>query len=106
MSNQASCGRAPELLKMPNPPLEGTQKGDVYSFAVIAHEIVVRQGVFYTGNDASPKEIVENVMYGTKSAYRPLIDLDNCDEGVIQVIKSAGQRSLMTGPTSKPSSQS
>lgn len=40
---------APELLRMPVQPPEGTQKGDVYSFAIIAHEIVIRRGVFYLG---------------------------------------------------------
>jgi atrial natriuretic peptide receptor A len=38
---------APELLRMENPPPEGTQKGDIYSFAIIMHEIIERQGVFH-----------------------------------------------------------
>ena len=46
---------APELLRMANPPSCGTQKGDVYSFAVICQEIVYRNGAFYLQNlDLSP----------------------------------------------------
>lgn len=47
---------APELLRTPHPPPEGTQRGDVYSFAIIAHEILVRQGPFYLArSDLGPK---------------------------------------------------
>ena len=47
---------APELLRMERRLPEGTQKGDVYSFAIIVHEIVVRRGPFYLGDcDISPK---------------------------------------------------
>lgn len=36
--------RAPELLRSPNPPPQGTQKGDIYSFAIVLYEIMGRSG--------------------------------------------------------------
>ena len=41
---------APELVRMHNPPPEGTQKGDVYSFAIICQEIIYRNGSFWVEN--------------------------------------------------------
>lgn len=46
---------APELLRLPFIPDEGSQKGDIYSFAIIVQEIVSRQGVFYLGDVVSEK---------------------------------------------------
>lgn len=37
---------APELLRMQDPPLGGTLKGDVYSFAVIVQEVIMRDRPF------------------------------------------------------------
>jgi len=47
----ANLWTAPELLRMHNPPPEGTQKGDVYSFAIICQEIVYRKGPFWLEED-------------------------------------------------------
>ncbi|XP_015110011.1 atrial natriuretic peptide receptor 1 isoform X1 [Diachasma alloeum] len=80
---------APELLRMERPPPEGTQKGDVYSFAIIVHEIVVRQGPFYLGEDRnySPREIVEGVRRGGGSPLRPLIDEAAVEEEVATLMR-------------------
>ncbi|XP_076309268.1 atrial natriuretic peptide receptor 1-like [Tachypleus tridentatus] len=79
---------APELLRMSNPPPEGTQKGDVYSFAIIAHEIVVRQGTFYLGlMEPSPKEMAELVKKQSKPYFRPLLEEDLCDKELVQMIR-------------------
>lgn len=66
---------------MPFQPEKGTQKGDVYSFAIICHEIVTRQGPFYLGfadEDLTPRQIVEKVANGPLTAcsspFRPAID--------------------------------
>ncbi|XP_023229803.1 guanylate cyclase 32E-like [Centruroides sculpturatus] len=72
--------QAPELLRMMNPPARGTQKGDVYSFAIILYEIIGRSGPW--GPDSPPvKCIVERVMnpsqYDNK-VYRPPIEVLNC----------------------------
>lgn len=40
-------------------PPNGTQKGDVFSFAIICQEIVYRSGVFHLANiDIGPQGIV------------------------------------------------
>ncbi|KAL6445937.1 hypothetical protein ACFW04_000963 [Cataglyphis niger] len=80
---------APELLRMERRPPEGTQKGDVYSFAIIVHEIVMRQGPFYLGdnNDLSPKEIIEGVRRGGGSPLRPVIDDAAVEEEVATLMR-------------------
>lgn len=39
-----SLWKAPELLRNTNHPARGTQKGDVYSFAIVLYEIIGRKG--------------------------------------------------------------
>jgi atrial natriuretic peptide receptor A len=75
---------APELLRMLDPPKNGTTKADVYSFSVIVHEICTRQGTFYLEDDEkSPKEIVELVKKGPNrylEPFRPKLDYTSFDE--------------------------
>jgi len=40
---------APELLRMTTRPINGTQKADVYSFAIILQEIMFRAAPYFIG---------------------------------------------------------
>ncbi|KAB0800987.1 hypothetical protein PPYR_05341 [Photinus pyralis] len=90
---QRQLWTSPELLRNESSTPVGSQKGDVYSFAIIVHEIVTRQGVFYLGENSktSPKQIVDSVRNGPESSHvpplRPLIDDSTCDEDVAQLMK-------------------
>ena len=48
---------------MANPPQEGTKKGDVYSFAIIAQEILYQRGVFYRKEASYNSDGMQNAMY-------------------------------------------
>ncbi|XP_062126281.1 atrial natriuretic peptide receptor 1 isoform X1 [Drosophila sulfurigaster albostrigata] len=83
---------APELLRLESHRApEGTQKGDVYSFGIIVHEITTRQGPFYLGNcvHKTPQEIVELVKTYQGQAmqgkpFRP--ELQQCGDTKADVI--------------------
>ncbi|CAL8301364.1 unnamed protein product [Merluccius merluccius] len=59
---------APEHLRV-----EGvSQRGDIYSFSVIAHEIVMRRPTFYTANCSDRTEKLHRVQYPVgQSLFRP-----------------------------------
>ncbi|XP_071116502.1 atrial natriuretic peptide receptor 1-like [Haliotis cracherodii] len=70
---------APELLRMMCRPPEGSQKADVYSFAIICQEIVYRSGVFHLrGLDLSPQEIHDKVKKGSRPLFRPTLEDYDC----------------------------
>jgi len=57
---------APELLRMTTRPINGTQKADVYSFAIILQEIMFRAEPYFLSIDP-PKRICfcYNVLFMT-----------------------------------------
>jgi len=44
---------APELLRMTTRPINGTQKADVYSFAIVLQEIMFREAPYFMNMDAT-----------------------------------------------------
>ena len=54
---------APELLRTPTRPPRGTQKGDVYSFAIILQEFHTREGP-YSANFIEPKGWLQLIRWG------------------------------------------
>ncbi|XP_069945605.1 guanylate cyclase 32E-like isoform X2 [Cherax quadricarinatus] len=73
--------RAPELLRDTSAPPAGTQKGDVYSFAIILYEVHGRHGPWGM-SEQSPVGIIQQVMAGPASGsppFRPPLGvLENC----------------------------
>nr|XP_039269427.1 atrial natriuretic peptide receptor 1-like isoform X1 [Styela clava] len=90
---------APELLRMASAPPSGTQKGDVYSFGVILHEIALRKGTFYVeGMQLSAKEIFTKVRNGYYPYFRPSVDFDALSEGFCHLL----QRCWSEDPAERP----
>ncbi|XP_076054851.1 guanylate cyclase 32E-like [Oratosquilla oratoria] len=82
--------RAPELLRCSQAPPNGTQRGDIYSFAIILYEVHSRQGP-YGLIDMSPSDILKKVMTGPEEGgqpFRPLVDmLEHCFDCVKIVLR-------------------
>ncbi|CAH1801680.1 unnamed protein product [Owenia fusiformis] len=71
----AKLWTAPELLRMPVPPINGTPKSDIYSFAIIVQEVIYRAGPYHSV-DVAPKEIIEQVARGDNPPFRPEVRED------------------------------
>ncbi|XP_051521502.1 retinal guanylyl cyclase 2 isoform X1 [Myxocyprinus asiaticus] len=76
---------APELLRDLENPRKGTYKGDVYSFAIILQEVVVR-GAPYCMLGLSPEEIIRKVKKPPPMC-RPTVAPDQAPLECIQLMK-------------------
>nr|XP_009686625.1 PREDICTED: retinal guanylyl cyclase 2 [Struthio camelus australis] len=76
---------APELLRDPDMRRKGTFKGDIYSFAIILQEVVVR-GPPYCTSDLSAEEIIRKVRK-PPPLCRPNIAPETAPMECIQVMK-------------------
>ncbi|XP_072523501.1 guanylyl cyclase C isoform X2 [Salminus brasiliensis] len=73
---------APEHLRK-----EGiSQRGDVYSFAIIAQEIMLRKCTFYTRDCSDPAEKLNHVQYPRMMSYfRPDLNFETASEKELEV---------------------
>ena len=63
---------APEILRMTDRPINGTQKGDVYSFAIILQEFHTREGP-YSANYTEPEGMPNFSSFSKVAARENLI---------------------------------
>ena len=78
MTCTAKLWSAPELLRLSCRPPEGSQKGDVYSFAIICQEIIHRRGPFWVRNmdHLSPKGAIVVVVAAAA------VNIKSCNVGL------------------------
>ncbi|RWS09764.1 guanylate cyclase 32E-like protein, partial [Dinothrombium tinctorium] len=92
--------RAPELLRLVNPPPQGTQKGDVYSFSIILHEIIGRSGPWGATN-MDINLILDRVMnpkkYGGR-IFRPPVQKLKCPDYVIRCMEECWHEDIDVRP--------
>uniref|UniRef100_A0A667WHK9 Guanylate cyclase n=1 Tax=Myripristis murdjan TaxID=586833 RepID=A0A667WHK9_9TELE len=63
-----------------------SQKGDVYSYSIIAHEIVLRQAPFYTKSCSNRSEKIYRVQYPSgMSVFRPDLNFDSASDTEVEV---------------------
>nr|XP_037286268.1 receptor-type guanylate cyclase Gyc76C-like [Rhipicephalus microplus] len=77
--------RSPEVLRNPSNYPRGSQKDDIYAFAIILHEIIGRQGP-WGSTRLEPKAIIENVKAGGDPPFRPPVSDLQCQDYVLSVI--------------------
>ncbi|XP_057213833.1 guanylate cyclase 2G [Triplophysa rosa] len=81
---------APEFLREVYYPFNGTQKGDVYSFAIIMRELMYSTEVTpYHDIHLEPKEIIKQLRTPmSEEPLRPTLSADICDERLIPLLKA------------------
>ncbi|XP_012220390.1 atrial natriuretic peptide receptor 1 isoform X3 [Linepithema humile] len=80
---------APELLSLTvTPGSAATQKGDVYSFAIILEEIVVRGGPYEIARTfMTPQEIVSRVSASENPPLRPEVTPKDCPPDILSLME-------------------
>ncbi|KAG8201257.1 hypothetical protein JTE90_019895 [Oedothorax gibbosus] len=80
--------KAPELLRLPICPPEGTSKGDVYSFGIILQEISLREEPFFPYRQAMTiAEILARIRVCEAPPFRPVVPNETCSAGLVSLMR-------------------
>ncbi|OQV12409.1 Atrial natriuretic peptide receptor 1 [Hypsibius exemplaris] len=98
--------RAPELLRRVMPP-NGTQKGDVYSFAIVLQQIILRSDAYQQraatqrrkSDNLGPKEVIFEVRKGMTPPLRPPVPMSACSKGLHLLMENCWEEDPLTRPT-------
>ncbi|OQV12261.1 Atrial natriuretic peptide receptor 1 [Hypsibius exemplaris] len=93
--------RAPELLRQVM-PVEGTQKGDVYSFAIILQQLILRSGPFELPNDPlelSNRELLQEVIAANIPPVRPRVPRASCSNELYDLMERCWEEVPVERPT-------
>uniref|UniRef100_A0A7M4EWQ7 Guanylate cyclase n=1 Tax=Crocodylus porosus TaxID=8502 RepID=A0A7M4EWQ7_CROPO len=92
---------APELLRLEEYPFQGTQKGDVYSFAIIMKELIYNSedGPFHD-LDQEAEEIISRIRDpSTHFLLRPSLSGEKCNERIITMVRACWDENPERRPT-------
>ncbi|XP_055329216.1 atrial natriuretic peptide receptor 1-like [Paramacrobiotus metropolitanus] len=95
--------RAPELLRQVM-PIKGSQVGDVYSFAILLQQIILRTAPFDTPGDPTKahqtaKEMVMEVKKGTQPPFRPQVPPSACSNELFTLMERCWDEYPIERPT-------
>ncbi|XP_062580227.1 atrial natriuretic peptide receptor 1-like [Saccostrea cucullata] len=88
---------APELLRQVSIPPKGTQKGDVFAFAIILQEIILRC-VPYENETLEPHEIVQRVRLIESPPFRPKVPVNAADRKIVELMRMCWEEIPMFRP--------
>ncbi|XP_071986240.1 guanylate cyclase 2G-like [Engystomops pustulosus] len=80
---------APELLRLERFPFQGTQKGDVFSFAIIMRELIYNhEDGPYQDLNMEPQETIRKIKDPNATVpLRPSLSVEKCNERIIAMLK-------------------
>ncbi|OWA50762.1 Atrial natriuretic peptide receptor 1 [Hypsibius exemplaris] len=99
--------RAPELLRRTMPPA-GTPKGDIYSYAILLQQIILRTEPFQKGNHHNAgretsvlniPDIIHDVARGATPPLRPPVPMSACSAALHEIMDNCWAEEPVNRPT-------